>query len=75
MIKGFIINAKKTNGYLILNSDFNIELIEEIEKTKTMVTHSENKPCPKCKQGTLIKGKTAFGCNRYKEGCDFRQPF
>lgn len=74
-IKGFIINAKKTNGHLTLTSDFNIEFIEEAEKTKTTVTHSENKPCPKCKQGIIIKGKTAFGCNRYKEGCDFRQPF
>jgi DNA topoisomerase-3 len=27
--------------------------------------------CPKCKQGTLLKGKRAFGCSRYKEGCDF----
>lgn len=31
--------------------------------------------CPKCEQGRLIKGKTAYGCNRYKEGCDYRQPF
>lgn len=27
--------------------------------------------CPKCKQGRLLKGKRAFGCSRYKEGCDF----
>ena len=27
--------------------------------------------CPKCKQGKLLKGKRAFGCSRYKEGCDF----
>jgi DNA topoisomerase-3 len=28
-------------------------------------------PCPKCKQGKLLKGKRAFGCSRFKEGCDF----
>jgi DNA topoisomerase III len=27
--------------------------------------------CPKCKQGKLIRGKRAFGCSRYKEGCNF----
>jgi DNA topoisomerase-3 len=32
------------------------------------------KPCPVCGQGTIIKGKTAYGCSRWKEGCTFRQP-
>ena len=32
-------------------------------------------PCPLCKSGTIIKGKTAYGCSRWKEGCGFRQPF
>ena len=32
-------------------------------------------PCPVCGQGTIIKGKTAYGCSRWKEGCTFRQPF
>ena len=32
-------------------------------------------PCPKCHTGHIIKGKTAFGCSRWKEGCDYRQPF
>ncbi len=32
-------------------------------------------PCPKCKQGHIIKGKTAYGCSRWKEGCDWRMPF
>lgn len=33
------------------------------------------KPCPKCGKGTIIKGKSAYGCSRWKEGCDFRLPF
>ncbi len=32
-------------------------------------------PCPLCGQGTIIKGKTAYGCSRWKEGCTWRQPF
>lgn len=31
--------------------------------------------CPKCKQGTLMEGKSAFGCSAYKSGCDFLLPF
>ena len=30
--------------------------------------------CPKCKKGRIIQGKTALGCSRWKEGCDFRAP-
>lgn len=32
-------------------------------------------PCPLCKQGTIIKGKTAYGCSRWREGCTYRLPF
>ena len=35
----------------------------------------EGKPCPVCGQGVIIKGKTAYGCSRWKEGCTYRQPF
>ena len=32
-------------------------------------------PCPLCQQGTIIKGRTAYGCSRWREGCGWRQPF
>ena len=32
-------------------------------------------PCPQCGQGKVIKGNTAYGCSRWKEGCDWRKPF
>ncbi len=31
-------------------------------------------PCPKCHEGHIIKGRTAYGCSRWREGCDFRRP-
>jgi DNA topoisomerase-3 len=31
-------------------------------------------PCPVCGKGVIIKGKTAYGCSRWKEGCTFRLP-
>lgn len=35
----------------------------------------EGSTCPVCGEGKVIKGKTAYGCSRWKEGCDFRKPF
>ena len=33
------------------------------------------KVCPVCGKGHIIKGKTAYGCDRWNEGCTFRLPF
>ena len=35
----------------------------------------EGAVCPLCGQGHIIKGKTAYGCSRWKEGCTYRAPF
>lgn len=32
-------------------------------------------PCPVCGKGVIIKGKTAYGCSRWKEGCQYRRLF
>ena len=32
-------------------------------------------PCPLCGKGTIIMGRAAYGCSRWKEGCTFRLPF
>ena len=31
--------------------------------------------CPECGEGKVIKGHTAYGCSRWKEGCNWRKPF
>lgn len=31
--------------------------------------------CPLCKKGHIIKGRTAYGCSRYADGCACRLPF
>ena len=35
----------------------------------------EGDVCPLCGKGTVIKGRTAYGCSRWKEGCGWRQLF
>ena len=36
---------------------------------------TEGAPCPLCGKGHIIKGKTAYGCSEWKNGCTFRMPF
>lgn len=36
---------------------------------------NEGDVCPKCGQGHIIKGKSAYGCSRWREGCDYRVSF
>ena len=35
----------------------------------------EGQPCPLCGKGHIIKGKTAYGCSEWKNGCTYRVPF
>jgi len=32
-------------------------------------------PCPVCKQGVIVKGRTAYGCSLWQQGCTYRLPF
>jgi DNA topoisomerase III len=32
-------------------------------------------PCPVCGKGTIIKGKTAYGCSEWRNGCTYRKNF
>ncbi|WP_455643393.1 DNA topoisomerase 3 [Parabacteroides sp.] len=31
--------------------------------------------CPICKKGSILRGKTAYGCSEYKNGCTFRMDY
>ncbi len=72
-LKGFVLNGEKVEG--ILKLDEQCEL--QFENKSTSPTKKDNSmpTCPKCGQGTLIKGQTAYGCDLWKAGCDFRFPF
>ncbi len=45
----------------------------QVEAQRT-ASPQEGDVCPLCGQGRVIKGKTAYGCSRWKEGCSFRLP-
>jgi DNA topoisomerase-3 len=68
-LKGFTTDSGKVDGLIKLDDNFN--LILEPKVSKTIAKKSETISCPKCKKGTILKGKTAYGCSHYKTGCDF----
>lgn len=73
-----------TNEVLFSEKQHAITILdeEELKKSKKKKKRSSKKKveiteltCPKCQAGTLIKGKKAYGCERFKEGCKFVVPF
>lgn len=45
------------------------------KEKKTESKNSEPLSCPLCKVGKILKGKTAYGCSEWKQGCAFRLTF
>lgn len=45
----------------------------ETKKPEPLVI--EGRACPKCQTGKIMKGKSAYGCSRFKEGCTLIIPF
>ncbi|KJF43789.1 type IA DNA topoisomerase [Draconibacterium sediminis] len=71
-LKGFKMGDKKVDGILQLTSDCNVEFMDKSSAEKKAVDSTPK--CPKC-GGTILKGKTAYGCSNWKEGCDFKFSF
>jgi DNA topoisomerase III len=45
------------------------------KKEKSTPAEPTETTCPACKKGTLKKGKNAWGCSAWKDGCRFIIPF
>ncbi len=48
---------------------------EEIKSPQPEKKKTEGMPCPLCGKGVIIRGRTAFGCSEWKNGCTYRIPF
>lgn len=71
-LKGFKTDSGAVEGLLRFDDDF--KLVLEPKKKKQAII-PETITCPKCKQGTIVKGQTAYGCTKYNKGCNFLLPF
>ena len=72
--------ADTSNRRVTVLSDADLKKVKSPKATPKKVAPKavkgpEGQPCPLCGQGTIIKGKTAYGCSRWKEGCTYRLPF
>jgi DNA topoisomerase III len=82
IVIGLEINGAKTKGRIVMRQNGTLEAIaeKEAEKSpqaiaKTAASGHDPILCPLCKQGHILKGKQAYGCSRYKLGCNFLAPF
>jgi len=71
-IKGFKDGSETVEGLIRFEENYKLKL--EPKKTVPKAIPDEL-TCPKCKKGTILKGKTAYGCGNYKLGCDFKVTF
>ena len=71
-LKGFKTESGEIEGLVRFDENFKLKLEE---KNTLSSASQQNVPkkisCPKCKNGTVLKGKSAYGCSNYKNGCDF----
>ena len=66
-LKGFKTETGKVEGTICFDAEFKFKFVP-----KTITTQSSDTIfCPKCKKGTIIRGKNAYGCSHYKKGCSY----
>ncbi|WP_298883880.1 type IA DNA topoisomerase [uncultured Polaribacter sp.] len=77
-LKGFQTDSGKVEGLIRFDDNFALKLEPKlsvtssaVEKSPQNTNESDKISCPKCKKGTILKGKTAYGCSDYKNGCNF----
>ncbi|MBN4071326.1 DNA topoisomerase III, partial [Crocinitomix catalasitica] len=65
----------------VKSGDGKVTLIDEVKQAAGLPSDEAGKQtvvgmtCPKCSDSKLLKGKMAYGCGAYKDGCDFILPF
>ncbi len=71
------VRSDHSNRHVALTTDEDLKKKKAKKRKESVETQDEwvGLPCPVCKEGKIIKGRAAYGCSRWKEGCDFRRPF
>ena len=76
IMKGFIgAEGQKFDAAIGLDRAFQPMLLLVADNKPGAAPESGQIPCPVCKLGTMLKGKTAYGCSRFREDCQFRVAF
>ena len=56
------------------------QFLDELKQMTTKVVHEVKADkagmrCPVCGKGTIIRGRTRYGCSRWREGCTYAEQF
>ena len=46
-----------------------------VDVVREVKTNQAGMLCPVCRKGYIIRGKTRYGCSRWREGCTYAAPF
>ena len=75
-----VLNVLRDNSSTMIQ----VQADEPAKKQKSTAEKKPRKPrlksieeiaCPKCGKGHIIKGRTAYGCSEFRNGCDMLLPF
>lgn len=78
LVEEIVLNVLSDNSskkIVILEDESKQHVKKKVSSRKMRITRFEQVMCPKCKVGHILKGKTAFGCSEYKNGCDLKLMF
>ena len=76
IMKGLVgAEGQKFDAALGLDTAFQPILLRVANSKPGAAPDSGQIPCPVCKLGTMLKGKAAYGCSRFREDCQFRVAF
>jgi DNA topoisomerase-3 len=72
-LKGFKTANGLVEGLIRFDDHYALKLEQKKQAASSSAVEksSDKIACPKCKKGSILKGKTAYGCSDYKTGCDF----
>ncbi|WP_442266353.1 DNA topoisomerase 3 [Tenacibaculum sp. ZS6-P6] len=74
-LKGWKTEHGKVEGLVRFDDHFNLKLEPKQSGTEKAKAVPDKITCPKCKKGTILKGKSAYGCSEYSNGCTYVFPF
>ncbi len=75
MVDQLVDEVRMAKGVKFVNPQNQNTSFSKKKKIRSKKNKIAEATCPKCKKGTLLKGKSAYGCSSWKEGCKFRLPF
>lgn len=66
---------KKANRIPLVVDVESLPASADTKTAKPISKNTEDWTCPECGKGIILRGNSAYGCSKYKDGCKFIIPF